>query len=277
MKKENIIRYFAPMPIGLLASGLILLFDFGSQLVSWVTLLVYIIALPIFSLFYAKYVMRYTEKTFRVAFYNAFSIALGAFLPLIKNGLFGFFVPFVWLFILTLLFAFIFRENKLVREKRGGFGALKTVSYSVLIFPCAFVMLFVVLIYVCVFPHKYEFSQRLVSYEGVTIEIVEIKEAISLHGKDVLKSSYCEEKIEKIATVSDNESFIKNLQRIKCIHRFGPPSEVISGKAVRIIYPDGSIELISDSSNAVVIGVDVHIDDIVFNEKEFNTLLDEWR
>ena len=138
---------------------------------------------------------------------------------------------------------------------------------SLVILLCIFMFVFVS----CSQP--YEFSQDISDPSQIQIQIVCLESGI-----DQYDSPYNEENITviKIIEKTKAEAFLSHFKNIKSYHPFGDPIGRIAGEAIRIIYPNGSIELITDYGTATVIKGETNIQTITFDSDDFAELLDKY-
>ena len=123
----------------------------------------------------------------------------------------------------------------------------------------------------CSVPYK--FSQDISSLEEISIEIVELDEVIG-NGK----ADYSEDKISVIRIVEDNEkeAFISEFKNIKSYEPLGEPITFISGTAIRITYPNGNMELITDFGVGKLSEGEWWISTISFEDKGFEALINKY-
>lgn len=122
---------------------------------------------------------------------------------------------------------------------------------------------------------EYKFAQETSDLEAFDLEIVNLECEMG-DGKGY---EYSEENITVISKITneEKEAFIAEFKQIKSYQpNFGGRIDVISGKAIRIIYPDGQIELITSWGTAVVTDGDMWIHTTTFEEEPFDALLEKY-
>jgi hypothetical protein len=136
----------------------------------------------------------------------------------------------------------------------------------------AMLCLLSVLLVSCTVP--YSFMYGVPDIDTIQIEIVNLETDMGYHAD----SPYNEENISviKIIETDKYEEFLSDFKRIKSYHPFGDPIGSISGEAIRIIYPNGSIELITDYGTANVINGEIDVQTITFDSDDFAELLDKY-
>ena len=72
------------------------------------------------------------------------------------------------------------------------------------------------------------------------------------------------------------KAFLSDFKSIKSYHPFGDSIGSIAGEAKRIIYPNESIELITDYGIATVINGETDVQTITFDSDDFAELLDKY-
>ncbi|MBQ3230450.1 MAG: hypothetical protein IJB49_05465 [Clostridia bacterium] len=124
---------------------------------------------------------------------------------------------------------------------------------------------------------EYKFAQETSDPEAFDLEIVNLE-----YGMGDVKGyeyRYSEENITVISKITneEKEAFIAEFKQIKSYQpNFGSRIDVISGKAIRIIYPDGQIELITSWGTAVVTDGDMWVHTTTFEEEPFDALLEKY-
>ncbi|MBQ9848203.1 MAG: hypothetical protein IJO64_03995 [Clostridia bacterium] len=122
---------------------------------------------------------------------------------------------------------------------------------------------------------EYKFAQETSDPEAFDLEIVNLEREMG-DGKGY---EYSEENITVISKITneEKEAFIAEFKQIKSYQpNFGGRIDVISGKAIRIIYPDGQIELITSWGTAVVTDGDMWVHTTTFEEEPFDALLEKY-
>lgn len=136
----------------------------------------------------------------------------------------------------------------------------------------AFCILAVVLVS-CSVP--YTFSQDMSDLDQIQIEIVNIETEMGHYGG----SEYSEEHISVVKVIENDkkEDFLSDFKKIKSYQpNFGSRINYIIGEAIRIIYPNGNIELITDYGTATVKNGVIRNYTTTFDSDEFDALLEEY-
>ena len=111
--------------------------------------------------------------------------------------------------------------------------------------------------------------------DTIKIEIVNLQTNMGYHeGVD-----YSEEYITVIKTIESdkNEEFLSDFKKIKCYQPIvGSRIDSISGKAIRITYANGDIELITDYGTATVRNGEIHNSTTTFDSDQFSKLIDKY-
>ena len=137
--------------------------------------------------------------------------------------------------------------------------------------------IFLSVLLLCLFfvscSQPYEFLQDLSDPSQIQIQIVCLESEV-----DQYDSPYNEENITvvKIIEKTTAEAFLSDFKCIKSYHPLGDPIGSISGEAIRIIYPNGSIELITDYGIATVKNGETDVQTITFDSDDFAELLDKY-
>ena len=122
---------------------------------------------------------------------------------------------------------------------------------------------------------SYSFMHGEPDIDTIKIEIVNLETDMGYHeGVD-----YSEEYITVIKTIESdkNEEFLSDFKKIKCYQPIvGSRIDSISGKAIRITYANGDIELITDYGTATVQNGEIHNSTTTFDSDEFSKLIDKY-
>ena len=135
----------------------------------------------------------------------------------------------------------------------------------------AFCVLAVVLVS-CSVP--YAFSQDMSDLDQIQIEIVNIETEMGYHAG----SDYNEENISVIKVIENDkkEDFLSDFRKIKSYQpNFGSRIDCIIGEAIRIIYPNGDVELITHYGTATVKNGAIHNQTTTFDSDDFDALLEK--
>ncbi|MBO4973119.1 MAG: hypothetical protein J6D45_09915 [Clostridia bacterium] len=324
VKKETLIKVIAPIPIGFLATALMLAGGFLTDYGQVFTFFVLLAVLPCFSVWYSAYCVRHEGRSLVAALYCAACLTVGylsfGFSNWLKNAFY-----FIWIFTWTLFPSFIYkltlnkkklREQKKEKEKEGTLDAndapiLGMFKFSVFFlalaksFPIILVTSLIGIIIVGnTFPHRYNFVHKEYPAKEATIEIVKLKYIIFEHVWDRdngrvywneeeydFDKYYSDEDVTVICTVDDTEDFVRKLYKL----RFYSPSILehqgfaVGGKyisyndqayskyAARIIYPDGSVEIIMANGTAHVKDPNIYINEHSVNIDAFYKFLEDQR
>ena len=121
----------------------------------------------------------------------------------------------------------------------------------------------------------YSFMHGVPDIDTIKIDIVNLETNMGYHeGVD-----YSEEYITVIKTIESdkNEEFLSDFKKIKCYQPIvGSRIDSISGKAIRITYANGDIELITDYGTATVQNGEIHNSTTKFDSDEFSKLIDKY-
>lgn len=149
---------------------------------------------------------------------------------------------------------------------KGG-GDVKKLFLSVLF------CIFSVVLVSCSVP--YEFSKDMSDLDQIQIEIVNLESEMGYHAG----SSYNEENISVIKIIENEkkEDFLLDFKKIKSYQpNIGSRIDSITGEAIRITYPNGDIELITQYGTATVKNGEVHTQTTTFDSDDFSELLDKY-
>ena len=122
---------------------------------------------------------------------------------------------------------------------------------------------------------KYHFSQDLSELDQIQIDIVKLETDMGYHAG----SNYNEDNISVIKTIDNDKkaAFISDFKKIKCYEpNFGSRIDSIIGKAIRITYKNGDIELITSYGVAIVKGGQIRTETTTFDSDAFDKLLEEY-
>ncbi len=134
----------------------------------------------------------------------------------------------------------------------------------------AVLFLLTVILVSCTFP--YSFMHGELDVDTIRIEIVNLETDIGNH----TEYSYYAENISvvKIIDSDKNEEFLSDFEEIKSYQPiFGSRIDSISGVAVRIIYENGDIELITDNGTATVRNGEIRTLTTTFDSDAFSELI----
>ena len=129
-----------------------------------------------------------------------------------------------------------------------------------------------VLLISCAVP--YSFMHCVPDIDAIQIEIVNLKTEMG-HSYG---SPYSEEHVSVIKIIENDkkEDFLYDFRKIKSYQPFGTPIGWISGVAIRIIYPNGDIELITNYGTATVENGEIRIETTTFDSDAFYELIDKY-
>ena len=125
----------------------------------------------------------------------------------------------------------------------------------------------------CTVP--YSFMHGVPDVDTIQIEIVNLETAMGYHAG----SPYNEENISviKVIETDKNEEFLSDFKKIKSYQlNFGSRIDSISGVAIRIIYANGDIELITDYGTATVEDGEIHNQTTTFDSDAFSELIEKY-
>ncbi len=131
-----------------------------------------------------------------------------------------------------------------------------------------------------IFNPSYELAQEITDLENTQIEIVYSETSIgtgSLGWYDYELVGDVEISVIRVIENNEKEAFLSDFNKLRSYHPFGTPIGAVSGdKMIRITYPDGEIELISDWGTANIKDGQIRVQSRSFNEKRFATLIDQY-
>lgn len=122
---------------------------------------------------------------------------------------------------------------------------------------------------------SYRFSQDMSDLDQIQMAIVDLKTEMGYHAG----SPYSEKEVTVIKAIETDkkEDFLSDFKTVKCYQpNFGSRIDCISGKAIRITYPNGEIELITHYGTATVKEGKIHTQTITFDVDDFSKLLDNY-
>ena len=125
----------------------------------------------------------------------------------------------------------------------------------------------------CTVP--YSFMHGVPDVDTIQIEIVNLETEMGYRAG----SRYNEENISviKVIETDKNEEFLSDFKKIKSYQlNFGSRIDSISGVAIRIIYANGDIELITDYGTATVEDGEIHNQTTTFDSDAFSELIDKY-
>lgn len=106
------------------------------------------------------------------------------------------------------------------------------------------------------------------------IELVEIDTDLTAH--DYYDGSFSEH-ITVVARVEDNATLYREMRSILMFEPLGDPHFSIRGCAVRISYPDGSVEIVSEDGQAFIEDGKIIFSDFSFtHDSSFDSLWERW-
>ena len=121
----------------------------------------------------------------------------------------------------------------------------------------------------------YSFMHGEPDIDTIKIEIVNLEVDMGYHeGFD-----YSEEYVTVIKAIESdkNEEFLSDFKKIKCYQPVvGSRIDSISGKAIRITYANGDIELITHYGTATVQNGEIHNSTTTFDSDQFSKLIDKY-
>ena len=136
----------------------------------------------------------------------------------------------------------------------------------------AFCLLSVLLVS-CTVP--YSFMHGEPDVDMIQIEIVNLETEMGCH----MGSPYSEESVSviKVIETDKNDAFISDFKKIKSYQpNFGSRIDSISGVAIRIIYANGDIELITSYGTATVEDGEIRTQTITFASDAFSELIEKY-
>lgn len=121
----------------------------------------------------------------------------------------------------------------------------------------------------------YSFMHGEPDIDTIQIEIVNLETEMGYHEG----SSYSEENVSVIKNIENDkkEDFLSDFKKIKSYQpNFGSRIDSISGVAIRILYPNGDIELITDYGTATVENGEIQNHTTTFDSDAFSELIDKY-
>ena len=121
----------------------------------------------------------------------------------------------------------------------------------------------------------YSFMHGEPDIDTIQIEIVNLETEMGYHEG----SSYSEENVSVIKNIENDkkEDFLSDFKKIKSYQpNFGSRIDSISGVAIRILYPNGDIELITDYGTATVENGEIQNQTTTFDSDAFSELIDRY-
>lgn len=121
----------------------------------------------------------------------------------------------------------------------------------------------------------YTFAQDMSDLDNIKIEIVNLECSMGYHSGE----PYDEEKVTVISVIEDREkeAFLADFEKIKSYQpNFGSRIDSIYGKAIRITYADGEIELITHYGTATVNNGKIWNQTTTFDSEAFAELLNKY-
>ena len=118
---------------------------------------------------------------------------------------------------------------------------------------------------------SYPFMHETDGLDEVRIELVELNDCIfyGSTAEEILSGT------EHVAEIRDKEKFLDEFLALRSTIPFGDPELVLYGKTICLTYPDGQIELITESACALVTDK-ARITDRNFLDDNFELLWDKW-
>ena len=117
----------------------------------------------------------------------------------------------------------------------------------------------------------YRFIGEMEDPRAVRIELVEIDGELSYGDEKNL-----DQKLRRVAVIEDNETFIKELKKLKDTRPFGDPSDHVSGKAILLTYPNGDMELIGECGMAYIQNGDLEVYFRMFEKEPYLAFWEKW-
>ena len=118
----------------------------------------------------------------------------------------------------------------------------------------------------------YRFIGEMEDPRAVRIELVEIIDGYFTYGDE----QDLDRKLRRVAVIEDNETFIKELKKLKNTRPFGDPSDHVSGKAILLTYPNGDMELIGECGMAYIQNGDLEVYFRVFEKEPYLAFWEKW-
>ncbi len=141
-------------------------------------------------------------------------------------------------------------------------------------FTSIFYVLFILLIVIlCAISVRYKFDQDVSEIES--IQIVNLDCSMGYHSG----SPYSEENVSVISTieVEKYDEFLSDFHKVKSYQpNIGSRILSVSGRAIRVIYTNGIIELITCSGTAIVKDGTIRVQTTMFDKENFFPLLDKY-
>ncbi len=122
----------------------------------------------------------------------------------------------------------------------------------------------------------YRFSDDVSNLEEISIEIVELDYVGDEYSG--YYEPYSEDKALVLMTVSDGEKadFLSDFKKVKSYEALGQPITFISGTAIRITYPNGNMELITDFGVGKLSDGEFRVSTTTFDDDQFNALIEKY-
>ena len=79
-----------------------------------------------------------------------------------------------------------------------------------------------------------------------------------------------------IREITDKESFIQELQSLTSYQPLGQPIGSIHGNAIRLIYSDGQIEIITHYGSALIAESEILVYTKTFDNNQFQAFWQKW-
>ena len=117
----------------------------------------------------------------------------------------------------------------------------------------------------------YRFIGEMDDPGAVRIELVEIDGELGYGDEKNL-----DQKLRRVAVIEDNETFIKELKKLKDTRPFGDPSDHVSGNAILLTYPNGDMELIGECGMAYIQNGDLEVYFRVFEKEAYLAFWEKW-
>ena len=130
-----------------------------------------------------------------------------------------------------------------------------------------------VLLVSCAVP--YSFMHGEPDIDTIQIEIVKLETAMGYHAG----SPYNEENISVIKVIENDKKaeFLSDFKKIMSYQpNFGSRIDCISGVAIRIMYANGDVELITDYGTATVVNGEIWNHTTTFDSDAFSKLIDKY-
>jgi len=247
MKKESIIKWVIPFPVGILAVYLLLLLNFKTDIGKTGTFIVFMIFFPIFCVWYAVYFLKTTERVILFSLYNAAVLTFGYILFDILYNIASVTMEisfFIWMFVPTFLCGLILKGYRKRREKYTEWIFMKKTVGVIILATALPIVLPLSLIcgtFLCrSFPHRYEFMHKIRDLEDIRIEIVHIEYQYSIlpfspenPPRDLtFEDCYDVSKIKVVSVIEDTDDFIDKLLRIRCRKQYSGEKRYVSGNEV---------------------------------------------